>query len=188
MMVSPKYGVPKYCSVPEILKGIACTIAELSARMAAVLPVFLLIALMVLLVLAMGLPLLVGAESRLPDILGFAMLTGIVAVSIWATGAWWIMLPILVLLAWVVRFDRPEGAGPANLPAPERRGMSAPTRLRFRLWLAALTATPVLIASLFVLPAGSAGTVVIPGLVVAMVAATLFRLSFYRAARRDEAL
>jgi len=149
----------------------------------AVLELLILIALLVMLVLSLGLPLLLSPDSRAPAIISFCILTAFVAAAIWSTGEWWCLLPIAVLIFWVVRLDGSDREAP--LDALDRRGRSAPTRLRLRLWAAANLLVPALVASLFVLPAGSAVSFVIPGMAIAMVAVTLFRFSFYRSALRD---
>lgn len=150
------------------------------------LPVLTLIACMVLLVLALGLPLLVGPDSPVPDIIAFIILAAMVAAGVWSTGAWWILLPILALVALVVRMDREGRDAPVDHAAAGRARMSTRTRLRFRLWCAANLATPALIASIFILPSGSAGAIVLPCLMIAMAAMILFRFSFCRSARRNE--
>jgi len=148
--------------------------------------VLILFALMVLLVVVLGLPLVLESDSPVPDFIGVFILAAIVAIYVWGGGAWWILLPIAALLAWVVWLDKAGRAAPAAPAALDHRGWSARTRLRFRLFCAANLAIPALIASLFVLPEGSAGAFVVPLLVIAMAAMSLFRFSFYRAARRDE--
>ena len=151
-------------------------------------PVFhlmILFGLMVLLVVALGLPLLLGPDSRAPAILSFGILAAFVAVTIWFTDGWWILLPIAALIVWVVRWDGKARGAPAPYEPVTRSGMSAATRLRFRLWCTANLAVPMLIAALFMLPAGSAVAVVLPGIAIAMTAMTLFRFSFYRSALRD---
>jgi hypothetical protein len=151
-----------------------------------VLQVLILIACMVLLVLALGLPLLVGPDSPVPDVMAFVILAAMIAAGVWSTGAWWILLPILALVALVVRMDREGRDAAVDHAAADRARMSTRTRLRFRLWCAANLAIPALIAALFFLPQGSAGAFVVPCLVIAMAAMTLFRFAFYRSARRDE--
>jgi hypothetical protein len=139
--------------------------------------------LLVLLVLSLGLPLLLSPDSRAPAMISFCILTAFVAAIIWSTGAWWCLLPIAALIFWVVRLDANEAGAP--VAALDRRGRSAPTRLRLRLWGAASLAVPALFAALFFVPFGSAVTVVVPGMAIAMAAMTLFRYSFDRSALRD---
>ncbi len=142
-----------------------------------------------LLILALGLPLLVGPDSLVPDIVAFGILTVVVLGFAWGTGAWWILLPILALVAFVVWLERggdrqaPEnGSGGGN-------GWTSRTTLRFRLWRAANRLQLALIACVLAFSAtGFALTAVMPliaWMVVAMVAAAAFRFSFYRACRHD---
>jgi hypothetical protein len=139
--------------------------------------------LLVLLVLSLGLPLLLSPDSRAPVMISFCILTAFVAAIIWSTGAWWILLPIAALIFWAVRLDGRDRETPVG--DLDRRGRSAPTRLRLRLWGAASLAVPALFAALFFVPFGSAVTFVVPGMAIAMAAMTLFRYSFYRSALRD---
>jgi hypothetical protein len=145
--------------------------------------VLILIAVVTLLTLALGLPLLLKPDSLIPDLIVFVLLAAYVAFAIWASGAWWVLLPILALAAWVVRFDDAGPAAPAD-PFLDARGMSARTRLRFRLWRIAKLAILVPIAAFFFLPPGNASTI-LACMTVALVAAQLFRFSFYRAWQRD---
>jgi len=149
--------------------------------------VLILIAFVVPMTLLLGLPLLLKPDSPIPDMIGFGLLAVFVGLAVWATGAWWILLPILALASWLVWLDKAGEAAPAAPAAPGRNGWSWRTRLRFRLWVAANAATPVLVVSLFFLPAGSASSMVLPGLAIAVTASMLFRFSFWRAARRDAA-
>ena len=145
-----------------------------------------LFACMVLLVFVLGLPLLLRPDSPIPDIIAFCLLVAMVAAFIWGTGAWWILLPILALVALTVRLDRPAPA--ADLPEAGA-GMSRPVRLRFRLWRWAIGASFALTISVFVLPAVGQGRavtgVVVPLMMVAMTAMALFRFAFTRACRRE---
>jgi hypothetical protein len=150
-----------------------------------VLELLVLILLLLLLVLSLGLPLLLSPDSRAPAIISFGILSAFVAATIWSTDAWWILLPIAALVAWVVRWDRTPQNIPVTEGALDARGRSAATRLRLRLWGAAILAGPVLFGLLFVLPFGSAAYIVLPCLAVIMVAVTLFRFSCYRSALRD---
>ena len=145
--------------------------------------VLILIAVVTLLTLTLGLPLLLRPDSLVPDLIAFGLLAVYVAFAIWASGAWWILLPILALAAWVVRFDDAGPAAPAD-PGPDARGMSARTRLRLRLWRIARFAFLVPVAAFFFLPPGNANNV-LACMTVALVAAQLFRFSFYRAWQRD---
>ena len=139
--------------------------------------------LLVLLVLSLGLPLLLSPDSPAPAIISFCILTAFVAAIIWSTREWWCLLPIAALIFWVVRLDGKDAGAP--VAGLDRRGWSAATRLRFRLWCAAIAAGHLLFAALFLLPFGSAVAFVVPGIAIAMVAMTLFRYSFYRSALRD---
>lgn len=147
--------------------------------------ILILIAIVIPMTLLLGLPLLLRPDSRIPDMIGFGLLAVFVGISVWATGAWWILLPILALASWLVWLDERGQQAPAAPTAPDRAGWNARARLRFRLWCTANAATPVLVVSLFFLPAGSVTSIVLPGLMIAMAASSVFRFSFYRAARRD---
>lgn len=140
---------------------------------------------MVLLVVVLGLPLLLDSDSPVPDYLGFGILAAMIALFIWTMGDWWIMVPILALVALTVRLDRKGRETPADPASLDRRGWSARTRLHLWLWGAALLAIPALFASLFILPQGRAGPVVAPCLMIAIVASTLFKFGFHRSVRRD---
>ena len=149
------------------------------------LELLILFVLMALLIVVLGLPLLLGSDSLVPDYLGFGIVALAVGWFVW-DGLWWILPPIAALVALVVRLDKGGGDAPAEPASPERSGWSARTRLRFRLWCAASLAVPLLIACFFLLPDGTGVWVAIPGLVIAMAAMSLFRFSFVRSARRDE--
>ncbi|HYD11591.1 MAG TPA: hypothetical protein VEC11_01960 [Allosphingosinicella sp.] len=138
-----------------------------------------------LLVVVLGLPLLLGSDSPVPDYIGFVILASMIALVVWGMGAWWLLAPIAFLVALTLWLDRAGGEAPVDPAALDERGWSARTRLRFRLWAAALLAPPLLIASLFILPEGSF-SIVVPGLVIAMTAMSLFRFSFTRSIRRDD--
>jgi hypothetical protein len=146
----------------------------------------LLIFCMVLLALALGLPLILEADSAIPDILSLGILAAMVAVYIWGTDDWWILLPVLLLVALTVRLER-EGP-PADAMPQSDGGMSRRTRRRFRLWRIALCVQAVLLvafATLFMLDQGPVAVAfALPALVIAMVAMTLFRFSFHRACAR----
>lgn len=179
---------------PSLLVGVLLGLAGRDARLGcgscpcyafAVLQPLILILLLVLLVVALGLPFLLGPDSRAPAIISYSLLGAYVAATIWATRAWWVLLPILVLVAWVVRWDRRAQTAPIMEAKLDAKGWSRMTRLRFRLWCAANLAIPALIVSLFVLPAGSAIAFVIPSMAIVLAAMALFRFSFYRSALRD---
>lgn len=142
-----------------------------------------------LLILALGLPLLVGPDSLVPDIVALGILTAVVLGFAWGTGAWWIFLPILALgalLVWLERGDDrqvPEnGSGGGN-------GWSNRTALRFRLWRGANFLQLALIACVLAIGATGFGLTavkpMIAWMVVTMVAAAAFRFSFYRACRQE---
>lgn len=150
---------------------------------------FILVIFIALLTLALGLPLLVKPDSLVPDIFALGILTVVALGFAWGMGAWWILLPILALVAFVVWLDRsgdrqaPEnGSGGGN-------GWSTRTTLRFRLWRAANRLQLALIACVLAFSATGFGltavTPMIAWLVVTMVAAAAFRFSFYRACRHD---
>lgn len=145
----------------------------------------LLVACMVLLVIVLGLPLLVGPDSPLPDIIGFVILAAMLGAGIWVTGNWWLILPILALVAMVVWLEWVDARTPTAAAMLDKRGMSARTRRRYWLWRVAVLAFLILFASLFVLPAGSAGRFFIPGVMIAIAAMELFRFSYYRSWRGD---
>lgn len=151
------------------------------------LPILILIACMVLLVVVLGLPLLLGYDSPVPDYFGFGILAVAAAMITWGLGVWWTLIPIAALAVFVIWLDSGGQDAPAG-PAPlDHRGWSARTRLRFRLWIAANLAIPALIASPFVLPEGSGSPeLFFAGLVIAMTAMSLFRFSFCRSVRRDD--
>lgn len=145
--------------------------------------VLILVACMVLLVLALGLPLLLRPDSPVPDILGGGVWAAMILYGFWMEALWWVLLPILALIGLTVWLDK-ASAGEAPL-AVDRRGMSARTRLRFRLSRLANLAILALIVSLFVLPAGSTRPYLFPAMLIGMSAMVLFRFSFYRSWRRD---
>jgi hypothetical protein len=152
------------------------------------LQVFLLFLSMALLGVALGLPLILESDSPGPGILTFGLMTAMVALFIWSANDWRILLPVLALVALTVRLER---EGPAQDARPERDGaMSRRTRLRFRLWRTAIYALGALLVSIPILFALDRAPAVfervLPGIVIAMAAMTLFRFSFVRAARRDE--
>jgi hypothetical protein len=149
-----------------------------------VLELVILIICMGLLIAVLGLPLVLGSDSPIPDYLGFGIVALPVAWFVWG-GVWWILLPIAFLVALVIRMDKGGQQAPVDSAALDHRGWSGRTRLRFRLWCLALLGPPLLFASIFVLPEGSLA-IVIPSMVVALAAMSLFRFSFYRSAMRDE--
>jgi hypothetical protein len=149
-----------------------------------VLELLILIICMGLLIAVLGLPLILGSDSPIPDYLGFGILAVPVALFVWG-GVWWILLPIAFLAALVIWMDRGGQHATVDPAALDHRGWSGRTRLRFRLWCLALFAPPLLFGSIFVLPEGSL-LIVVPSMVVAMAAMSLFRFSFYRSAMRDE--
>ncbi len=145
---------------------------------------WIMIAIVLLMPLMLGLPLLLKPDSPIPDRLGFGLLAVMLLFCMWSLGLWWVLLPILALVALVAWLDR-EGPAPKGAAAAgDGPRLGARLRLRLRLWGAARLASLALIVSLFFLPAGSASTIVLPGLMIGMAATTLFRFSFARALRR----
>lgn len=147
--------------------------------------VLILIACVVVLTLLLGLPLLLKPDSPIPDIIGFGILAAFVLFYVWSMGDWWIILPILAVLALMAWLDR-EG----QEARPEREtGMSDRTRLRFRLWRAAHYVQLALIAFVLIsFATGFAATALRPivsCMVIMMVAGAAFRFSCVRSARRD---
>jgi hypothetical protein len=98
----------------------------------------------VLLTFLLGIPLLLKPDSLIPDIISFGILSVVVMAFIWSSGDYWIVLPILAVMAFVAWLDRdgqatPVGKSAAPQPAEGRRGEGAArvsdrTRLRLRLW------------------------------------------------------
>ncbi len=145
----------------------------------------LMIAIILLIPFALGLELLLRPGSPVPDYLGYGLWAAMILFCIWSQALWWVLLPILALIALFVWLDR-DRSGPREAPpALDGRGMSRRTRLRFRLGCASQLVLPVMIASLFILPAGSLRNVFFPVLLIAMTGMVLFRASFYRSWRRD---
>ena len=143
-----------------------------------------LVACMVLVVVLLGLPLLLRPDSPIPDVIGFGILAAWILFCVWTVALWWVLIPVLGLVGLAVWLDR-ERPGARAAATLDGRGMSARTRQRFRLWRVANVTILALGASVFFLPAGSAGGLILPGLMIAMVAVALFRFSFYRSWRRD---
>lgn len=142
-----------------------------------------------LLTLALGLPLLVGPDSLVPDIVSLGILTVVVLGFAWGTGAWWILLPILALVAFVAGLERcGDRQAPQNGSAG-RIGWTNRTTLCFRLWRAANRLQLALIACVLAFSATGFGltavTPMIAWMVVTMAAAAAFRFSFYCACRHD---
>ena len=137
-----------------------------------------------LLILALGLPLLVRPDSLAPDIVTLGILTAVVLGFAWGMVAWWILLPILALMAFVVWLERGDRQAPED-----GNGWSDRITLRFRLWGAANLLQLVLIACVLAFSATGFGLTavkpMIAWMVVTMVAAAAFRFSFYRACRHD---
>jgi hypothetical protein len=153
-----------------------------------------------LLTLALGLPLLLKRDSLVPDIIAFGILAVAVVAFIWATGAYWIIFPILALIAFVAWLDRGGQNRPTTLgnEGGNRRrdalggggsGANGRTQLRLRLWRAAIRVQLALVACVLILPAAgfmwSVGLIV-PWMVIVAVAMGAFRFSFFRSCRRDE--
>lgn len=167
-----------------------------------VLATLILILCMALLTLSLGLPLLVKPDSPIPDMIAFGVLTFIVLAFVWGTGAYWIILPILALVAFVAWLDRegqsgpvaPAGKGGSRQTSEGSRGdggtgLSARTRLRFRLWRAAnrlQLAVLVGVVALIATGIGMRSVDLVPWMVITMVATAAFRFSFYRSCQRDQ--
>ena len=167
-----------------------------------VLETLILVLCVALLTLSLGLPLLVKPDSLVPDMVAFGILAAVVLAFAWGTGAYWIILPILAVIAFVAWLDGERQSGPAapagksgSRQAPEGgpgdsgTGPSDRTRLRLRLWRAANGLQLALLAGVVVLIATGIGGRpfdLVPWLMVAMVATAAFRFSFYRSCRRDE--
>jgi len=151
-----------------------------------------LILIVALLTLALGLPLLVGPDSLVPDIVPLVILTMAVPGSAWGTGAWWIFLPILALGAFLVWLERGDGRHVPENGSGGANGWSNRTALRFRLWRGANFLQLALIACVLAISATGFGlTAVRPmigWMVVTMVAAAAFRFSFQRACRRERSI
>jgi hypothetical protein len=143
-----------------------------------------------LFVIVQALPPLFGSDSRLPDGIGFFVLAVMVAAICWLMGAWWVLLPIALLVAWVHWLDKEVRDGPADPAALDEDGTSARTRVRGVRWGTAAIVAASLFCASFVLPGIGAGAeildLLVPGLVVALVATGLFRFSYYRSVRRDD--
>ena len=148
------------------------------------LEIAILIICMALLIAVLGLPLVLGSDSPIPDYLGFFILAAVIAWFVWS-GGWWILPPIAALVALTVWLDRAGRDAPVDSAALDHRGWSARTRLRFRLWCLSLLAPLLLIGSLFVAPQGSL-VILISCMPVAIAAMSLFRFSFYRSMMRDQ--
>jgi hypothetical protein len=136
-------------------------------------------------ILLIGLPLLFRLGSPVPDLVGFAMLAAVILFYIWSMDAWWIILPIVALVALVVRLDR---QGQEARPDGET-GPSARTRLLLRLWRTAHHVQQVLIVFILISFASGFGVAalgfVVSCMMIMLVASQLFRFSLARSARRD---
>lgn len=153
---------------------------------------------MVLLTLVLGLPLLLKPDSLVPDIIAFGILGVAVLAFVWGTGAYWIAIPILALVAFVAWLDREGQNVPATLsnegedgrrdgPGGGATGANRRTGLPLRLWRTALVVQTALVACALILPAaGFIGFVelILPWMVITMVAMAAFRYSFYRSCTR----
>ena len=149
-----------------------------------------LIACLALLVVVQGLPAILGSDSPVADGVGFVILAVMVAAIIWFMGAWWVLVPIAGLGAWVHWLDEEVRAGPADPAGLDENGTSARTRARGLRWRVAWIVAAALLVANFVLPGIGADIAVleilIPGLVIVLVATGLFRFSYCRSARRDD--
>lgn len=152
-----------------------------------VLETLILIFCLALLTLLLGLPLLLKPDSPIPDMIGFGILTLVVLAFVWSTGAYWIILPILAVVAFVAWLERegqggPEGGGGGGTALSDR------TRRRLRLWRAANLLQLALLAGVVALIVSGIGTRavdLVPWMLVTMVATAALRFSFYRSCRRD---
>ena len=162
--------------------------------------VLILIVCVALLTLALGLPLLLKRDSLVPDIIAFGILAVAVVAFVWATGAYWITLPISALIAFVAWLDRGEQNRPTTLcdEGENRRrdalgggatGANGRTQLRLRLWRAAIRVQLALVACVLILSAAGfirSIALIVPWMVIVAVAMVAFRFSFFRSCRRDE--
>ena len=162
--------------------------------------VLILIFCVTLLILALGLPLLLKRDSLVPDIIAFGILAVVVLVYVLVTGAYWITLPILALLAFVAWLDRGGQNAPETLGnggdnrggAPLGGGASGAndrTQLRLRLWRTANRLQAVLVACVLIFAAAGftrSIELIVPWIVIVMVAMAAFRFSFYRSCRREQ--
>jgi len=151
-----------------------------------VLETLILIFCLALLTLLLGLPLLLKPDSPIPDMIGFGILTLVVLAFVWSSGAYWIILPILAVAAFVAWLER-EGKGGLE-GGGGGTGLSDRTRRRLRLWRAANLLQFVLLVAVVVLLAtgiGMRSKDLVPWMLVTMVATAAFRFSFYRSCRRD---
>lgn len=146
----------------------------------------LMIVCVILLIPAVGLPLLLKPGSPVPDYIGLGLLAAMIAFAIWTAGDWWLLLAIAALVALVIRMDRDGQASPVAYADLDRRGWSKRTRLHLRLGCASQLAGLALLGSLFILPAYITRTFAFPGMIIVFTAMSLFRLSFYRSWRRDD--
>jgi hypothetical protein len=150
-----------------------------------------LLAFVTLMTLALGLPLLLKPDSAIPDMIGFGIMSAAVLAFIWVLEAYWVILPILAVVALVVWLDRDRREGStARAGNGATGGVSDRTELRFRLWRTFNRLTLILAGSallLFVTASGMAAVTFIAGwMLAAMVASAAFRHSFYRSCRRDQ--
>jgi hypothetical protein len=141
-----------------------------------------LIPVVALIIVALGLPLLVRQNSLVPDSVGFGILSLVVLGCAWGMGAWWIFVPILAIVGFVIWLDRGSRRSPED-------GSDGGATLRLRLWRAAQRLQLVLMVcglALFATGFGlRAAEPVIAWGVVMWVAAAAFRFSFCRACRHD---
>ena len=141
-----------------------------------------LIPIVLLIIVALGLPLLVRRDSLVPDIVALGILTVFVLGCAWGMGAWWIFVPIFAIVGFVAWLDRGGG-----LALDDRSGGG--TTLRLRLWRAAQRLQLLLMVCALLLGATGFGLRAIQPViawgVVMWVAAAAFRFSFYRASRRS---
>ncbi len=149
----------------------------------------LMIAIILLIPFALGLPLLFRPGSIIPDLIAAVLMACLIGVYIWSSGDLWIVVPILGLLVLVGWMDRRDRAL-TDRPLAEGRSMSRQSWFRLRLWRAANRAGLLLLAGvLLLIMTGSArpvGNLIAPVLLLSMLTTCAFRFGFYRSAERDE--
>ncbi len=144
---------------------------------------------LVLAVLWLGLPLLLKPGSWIPDIIGVAVMAAVIGFVIWSSGNWWILLPVLALVALVVWMDRRDAALTDRRPF-EGRNLSRQSLSRLRLWRNANRTGMALLAGIILLVATGSGraigNLIVPVLLISMLTTSAFGFAFSRSAARDE--